>query len=80
MLSQRKKAAPLSQAAAPKSVVYHKQMYSQREQKSIAKLQLGTLLLALQSPLSQKQREKGWALFELLLRRYFDLKFSGVRL
>lgn len=45
---------------------------------SRAKLQIGTLLLALQTTLSQQQREKTWHIFELKLWRYIDLKYCEV--
>ena len=44
---------------------------------SRAKLQIGTILLALQRPLSDKQQRICWALFEARLRDYVELKLSG---
>ena len=41
------------------------------------KEQIGELLLHLQTPLSQQQRQKGWELFAPMLRRYVDLKTCG---
>lgn len=36
------------------------------------KLQIGTFLLALQTPLSQEQRKRYWGQFESILRQYLD--------
>ena len=43
------------------------------------KLQIGTLLLALQSPLSCEQQKICWTLFESMLRQYVDLKLCKVQ-
>ena len=40
------------------------------------KLQLGELLLALQSPLNQEQQKKYWQLFESSLRQYLGLRIT----
>ena len=42
------------------------------------KLQLGTLLLALQTSLSRRQQGNYWELFESTLRQYVDLKYCEV--
>ena len=49
--------------------------------KSSTKLeQLGTLLLALQTPLNRKQQENGWQLFGVILRQYVDdLKYRRAK-
>ena len=44
---------------------------------SRVKLQIGELLLALQTPLNRKQERNIWVLFESKLRQYYDLKVSG---
>ncbi len=48
--------------------------------KSSGKLkeQIGTLLLALQAPLSQNRQKEYWTLFDLMLRQYLDFKVHGV--
>lgn len=66
MLSAKAGAAP----TAPKN---NQQMeaYQTCEPVSILKFQIGTLLLALQGPLSREQRKTGYRLLEvLLLARY----------
>jgi hypothetical protein len=40
--------------------------------------QLGEVLLSLQAPMSPKQRERFWCIFERKLRRYVALKKAGV--
>ena len=53
--------------------------YQNHPGQSIAKLQIGTLLLALQRPLSQKQRKICWTLFETRFRDYVDQKLCKVQ-
>ena len=40
---------------------------------------VGTLLLALQTPLNCEQQENGWQFLEAALRQYYDLKFIEVQ-
>ena len=76
MLSTKRKAATSAEATAPK---YNRlsQSYQDSASTSREKLQIGTLLLALQRPLSHKQQKICWVLFEALLRQYLDMKISG---
>lgn len=57
----------------------HNRPYRNYAQRSRAKLkrEIGELLLCLQTPFSQSQRQEYWRLFEARLRRYVDLKVGG---
>lgn len=54
---------------APKSTL-QSGAYQRLAPESTAKLQIGTLLLALQGPVNQRQRKTGYRLFEALLAEY----------
>ena len=77
MLSTKDKAVPLFPVAKATASTNNLQVKSYRTSApvSIAKLQIGTLLLALQAPLNLKQQENGWQLFGVMLRQYVDLKY-----
>jgi len=55
----------------------HKRRYLNPVSASMAKLQIGELLLFLQRPLHQSQEARYWAMFESMLRQYLDSKHSG---
>jgi len=67
MRSEKKEAAATT--AASRNTLRTKS-YQAGAPESRDKLRIGTLLLALQSPLSRRQRNMGWRLFEVLLGRY----------
>ena len=67
-------------AAAPTTAQNHnrhKRRYLNPVSASMAKLQIGELLLFLQRPLNQSQEARYWAMFESMLRQYLDSKHSG---
>jgi len=72
MLSERQEAA--APTAAPKNTLQGR-AYHRPTPESTAKLQVGTLLLALQSPLNQRQRKTGYRLLELLI----SARYAGGR-
>lgn len=48
--------------------------YQKGKRLSSLKLQIGELLLFLQLPLTDEKIQKGWSLFEVLLRQYWEDK------
>ena len=70
-----KKAAGLT---AARTTEQQTASYPNHASKSIAKLQIGELLFALQVPFNRKQRENGWQLFGVMLRQYVDLAYGRV--
>jgi hypothetical protein len=79
MNKEKDKAATSAKATASTNNL-HTESYRNIPYESRAKLEIGTLLLALQSPLSQKQQKICWALFEARLRQYLDLRICEVAL
>ena len=80
MLSEkRKKRRAVSDKATPKNIQQRKS-YRNSVSASRAKLQIGELLwfLYLEPSLSQQQKSRCWQIFELKLREYLDVKYSGV--
>jgi len=67
MLIKKAGAAP----AAPKNTEQD-ESYQSCESASILKFQVGTLLLALQGPMSRNQRKSGYRLFEILLSARYE--------
>ena len=57
---------------------YYQLFYALYASQSSIKEQLGELLLYLQRPLSETDRQRYWHQFELSLRMYLDLKLSGL--
>ncbi len=82
MLTKKAKAVPLFPVAKATAQYYHplNKSYRNPVSTSRAKLQIGTLLLALQSPLSRHEQQKCWALFESKLKQYLDFRCSEVAL
>lgn len=81
MRSKKNKAVPLFPVAKATAQNYNQlngayQSCAPKASENL-KEKIGTLLLALQSPLSQKQQNICWTLFEAKLRHYVDLKISG---
>jgi hypothetical protein len=76
MLDEKNKAAC---TAAPKNIRQNRS-YCNSATLSKVKLQIGTLLLALQTPLTLKEEKICWTLFDLKLRRYVELKCAGGQL
>jgi len=77
MLNKKDKAAHCAQQAAQTNNQQYK-AYRNSVSVSRAKLEVGELLLTLQTPLSQEQQKKYWQLFGVMLRQYVDLKFIEV--
>ena len=79
MRIKKRKAVPLfaaAKASAHKNIQRHIS-YRNLAPKSSTKLeQIGTLLLALQTPLNCKQQKNDWQLFGGMLRQYVDLKYG----
>ena len=75
MLIKRQEAAACATARENKQL---NKSYRNSVSDSREKLQIGEFLLYLQQPLSQIQQKKGWALFELKLKQYVDLKYCEV--
>ena len=80
MLSERQQAVTSAEATAQNYNRLSKS-YQDCAPKSSGNLKekIGELLLYLQDPLSQHQRQKCWTLFDLMLRCYLDIKFCGGR-
>lgn len=73
--------AEIKKTAAPTAARKHNRQsesYRNSVSESRAKLQIGELLLFLQTPLNQIQKRKYWRLFEVRLSEYLDLRFCEV--
>lgn len=81
MRSKKDKAVPLfpvaKATAQPNNQLYESYRNPAPKASENLKEKIGSLLLHLQSPLSQDEQEKCWTLFDLTLRCYLDLKFCG---
>ncbi len=71
MLGNKDKAATSAEATAPKNIQQHESYRNPAPKSSgILKEKIGTLLLALQTQLTQNQQKEYWMLFESSLSRY----------
>ncbi|GAF76836.1 unnamed protein product, partial [marine sediment metagenome] len=73
----RSKIAEKQKAAAPTTAqknLERRKSYRDSASASNVKLQIGKILLYLQTPLKQEERRNCWALFEAKLCQYYDLK------
>ncbi len=76
MLTEKKEAAASTTARKKDHLT---KSYQNSASESTVKLQVGELLLRLQTPLEQERRKEYWQSFELKLRQYLDLKKGGCR-
>jgi hypothetical protein len=74
MSTQNKMAAYVSAQTADKNESHYK-AYPKAVLLSSLKMQVGELLLYLQTPLPQNEQQNYWQVFESCLRRYIDLRF-----
>lgn len=74
MLTQKQKAVASTTA---QKYIQPDNLYQTILSESMAKFQIGELLLYLQKSLSQAQRKKCWKALEIKLRRYYEDKASG---
>lgn len=79
MIKIKSKAAASAKVTAQINNPYT-ESYRNIAYESRAKLQIGMLLLALQTPLNQDEKAKLWTQFELMLTEYISVKYSGVLL
>lgn len=71
MRSEKQKAVTSAEVTTQQQD-FQTELYPKSASASSTKLQIGTLLLALQTSLNRKQREKGWQLFGVMLRQYVE--------
>jgi hypothetical protein len=74
MIDPKKKATALT---AIRENIRQDRSYCNSVAASMAKLQIGEILLCLQWPLRNRQRDRLWYLFEMRLRRYLEVKRCG---
>jgi hypothetical protein len=75
MKTQAKKRAVRSADRAAQALNHFDISYQKDSKLSSLKLQVGELLLYLQTPLPQNEQQNYWQVFESCLRRYIDLRF-----
>jgi len=77
-IETKEAAASIRAKRSARTQNYCQPFYALHASKSNIKEQLGELLLYLQRPLSETDRQRYWQLFEANLRAYLDLKLSGL--